>query len=112
MKQEDHLKAAQELRATQSRLLNPDDVRTYVEVTLGIAQHLISCGLDRHHGDHPDLHSGMARTLRERGHPHVADALVEIEHLRLGRWYGRRGNGQTINRCNELLDLIETWAVA
>ncbi|MFQ5408481.1 MAG: hypothetical protein ACE5FI_08705, partial [Anaerolineales bacterium] len=112
VKQGDHLKAAQELQATLSRLLKPDDVRTYVEVTLGAAQHLISFGLDRRFSEHPDHHAGMARTVRQRGHPSIADALVELEHLRLGRWYGHRGNGQTIERCDELLDLIETWAVA
>jgi len=111
MNQTGHLQAAQELQATRSRLLVPDDIRTYVEVTLGIAQHYISYGLDRRYGSHPGRHAGMARILRERGHPEVADALVEIEHLRLGRWYGRQGDGETARRCDQFLEIIETWAL-
>jgi len=111
VKQDNHLRAAQELRATQSRLIIPNDIRTYVEVALGIAQHYVSYGLARQHGTHPDRHTGMARILRERGHSEVADALVEIEHLRLGRWYGQQGNGEAAERCDQLLDVIEAWAL-
>lgn len=46
-----------------------------------------------------------------RGYSEVADALVEIEHLRLGRWYGRRRDGETAKRCDELLGIIEGWAL-
>ena len=84
MKQDDHLQAARDLKATRSRLLIPDDIRAYVEVTLGIAQHYVSYGLARRQGSHPDRHGGMARSLRQKGYPDVADALVQIEHLRLG----------------------------
>lgn len=107
MNEEGHLRAARELRATKSRLIVPDDIRTYVEVTLGAAQHYVA----RRHGAHPDHHAGMARVLREWGYPEVADALAEIEHLRLGRWYGRRGSGETAKQCDELLELIEKWAL-
>lgn len=41
MNQDDHLQAARELQTTRSRLIVPDDIRTYVEVTLGAAQHLV-----------------------------------------------------------------------
>jgi hypothetical protein len=111
MNPEDHLVAARELIATRTRLLIPDDIRTYVEVTLGAAQHYVAYGLARRHGTHPDHHEGMARVLRERGHPEIADALVTIEHLRLGRWYGRRGNGRAAIQCDQLLGSIEAWAV-
>jgi len=73
-----HLQAARELQATKSRLIVPDDIRTYVEVTLGTAQHFVSYGLARRHGVHSDHHRGMARALRERGYSEVADALVEM----------------------------------
>lgn len=111
MNPEGHLQAAQELRATMSRLIIPDDIRTYVEVTLGTAQHYVSYGLGQRHGAHPDRHMGMARVLREQGYPEIADALVTLEHLRLGRWYGRRGNGQTAIQCNQLLARVEEWAL-
>lgn len=111
MNPDGHLQAARELQTTKTRLIIPDDIRTYVEVTLGAAQHLVSYGLARRHGTHPDRHEGMARILRERGHGTIADAMIELEQFRLGRWYGRRGNGQTAGRCDDLLELIEKWAV-
>ena len=53
----------------------------------------------------------MARILHERGHPEVADALVEIEHLRLGQGFGQQGNGEAADRCDRLLEVIEAWAL-
>lgn len=64
MNQTGHLQAAQELQATRSRLLVPDDIRTYVEVTLGIAQHYISYGLDRRYGSHPGHPAVITRAIR------------------------------------------------
>lgn len=112
MTEDGHQGAADELRASRSRLIVPQDVRAYTELTWGLAFHLIAIGSQRRHRSHRDEHEGVGRWLRDRGHLDIADAFGELESLRLGRWYGRRGNGDAVARLDELLAFIEAWSVA
>jgi hypothetical protein len=106
----EHRQGAAELLQTRTRLRLPDDLRTYVEVTFGAAQHLLSGALLDRHGVHHDTHAGMPRDLRRLGYHDIATAFDELTHLRMGRWYGRQGNGGTAARCDELLEAIQQWA--
>jgi hypothetical protein len=93
--------------------LRPDeDIRSYTELSFGLAVHLIAVGSQRRHGQHRDQHEGLSRWLRRWGHDEVAEALAELETLRIGRWYGRQGNGNTAERLDALLAQLETWALA
>lgn len=64
-------------------------------------------GAQRKYGTHE-----LARWLRDRGETAMAEHLVELEDMRAGRWYGRKGNGSAAQRQDELLDAIAQWSVA
>lgn len=112
MNEEGHRRAAAELQATLARLVLPDDVRVYVETSFGAAFHLLAAGAERRHGTHPEKHDGFVRWLRERNHSEAAEALLELENPRTGRWYGRQSNGAAAKRMAELLAKIATWSLA
>jgi hypothetical protein len=42
----------------------------------------------------------------------MAELLTELESIRSGRWYGRKLNGDTARRIDELLAAAARWAVA
>jgi hypothetical protein len=106
----DHRRAAGELLDTRTRLVLPDDLRTYVEVTFGAAQQYVAAGLLERHGVHHDTHAGMPRDLRRLGYAQVAVAFDELTQLRMGRWYGRQGDGTAATECDRLLEIIRRWA--
>jgi hypothetical protein len=112
MTEDGHLQAVDELRGSLASLQVPEDIRAYTELSWGIAFHLLAIGAQRRHGIHRVEHQGLGRWLRERGHVSVADAFGQMENLRAGRWYGRQGNGHAAAHIDELLEQIETWALA
>lgn len=112
MTEEAHAQALEELRSARARLRPAQDIRAYVELSFGMAFHLLCVGAQRQVGVHREQHEGMARWLRERGHAPIAEVLAELESVRTGRWYGRQGNGHTAERIDELLAAIEAWALA
>ncbi len=112
MNEAGHAAALDELRQARGRLDRIQDIRAYAELSFGMAFHVISVGAQRRHGLHREQHEGLTRWLRERGHDEVATALAELESLRLGRWYGRQGNGDAASKIDELLAHLEAWSVA
>lgn len=48
--------------------------------------------------------------LRNYGYPDIAQLFLESEGLRMGRWYGKQGDGETIAKCQQLLSGIRGWA--
>jgi hypothetical protein len=110
--EEGHRRASAELQASRARLVLPDDVRAYVEVSFGLAFHLLAAGAERRHGAHRENHQGLSQWLRARGHPRQADLWTELESVRNGRWYGRQGNGNTARHIDELVGEIEAWSLA
>ncbi len=112
MTEEGHQEALAELRTARARLLLPADIRAYAELSFGMAFHLIAIGAQRRHGLHREQHEGLGRWLRDRAHTDTADALVQLESLRTGRWYGRQGNGNAAAAIDGLLAAIESWAMA
>lgn len=112
MTEEGHRGAAEELRAQRTRLDRVAGIRAYTELSFGMAHHLVAVGGQRRFGTHEEKHEGVARWLRERGVAEIADLFAELEQMRIGRWYGRLGNGDTAKRQDELLDAIAAWALA
>jgi hypothetical protein len=113
MNADDHVRAADELRISMAALHPPhSNIRLYAEGAHGRAFHLLCAGADRRFGVHRDHHDGMSRWLRERGEEEMAELLIELEAIRTGRWYGRKGNGDTVERIDNLLAKAAEWAVA
>lgn len=114
MNADGHLQKAQELEGTIEFLMSDPQkerhVASIVETFYGAAQHLIAYALQTRHGTHLDTHAGVARLLREQDHEEIADLFVELDELRMGRWYGGKGNGKAIERCREILARIRKWA--
>lgn len=112
MNEAGHREALEEIRRARAKLDPAVEVRSYVELTHGMALHAVTAGALREAGVDLHNHQGMARWLRDRGYPELANAFSGIEAIRTGRWYGRQGNGDTARRVDELLAKIETWALA
>jgi hypothetical protein len=111
MNEEGHRRALEELRSSRSRLDPVVDGRLYAEATHRMALHAVAIGIWRRQGVDYDQHQGMTRRLRELGHVEIAAAFDELERIRMGRWYGRQGNGDAANHSDELLARIEEWAL-
>ena len=112
MNESGHRGALEEIRRARAKLDPIGDIRSYVELSHGMATHAIAAGALRRYAVDLNNHQGMVRWLRDHGHPDVADAFSELESLRAGHCYGRQGNGHTATEVDELLAKIESWAVA
>jgi hypothetical protein len=112
MNEDGHRQAVEELRASRARLDPEQDIRAYVELSFGMAFHLVCVGAQRRHNAHRENHEGLARWLRGRGHLEQADWWDEVEGIRIGRWYGRRGNGNAAHAIDRLVERFEGWALA
>ncbi len=114
MNADGHLQRARELEETIAYLLaalQPErHVASIVENIYGAAQQYIAYALEIRHGEHSDTHAGLVRRLRNYGYPDIAQLFLEIEGLRMGRWYGKQGDGETIAKCQQLLSSIRDWA--
>lgn len=80
-----------------------------MELVYGCALHYIAYTTEMKYGVHKDIHTGLLRFLREMDEDKIADAFSELETLRHGRWYGGKGNGDTIKRALMILTVIEGW---
>jgi hypothetical protein len=115
MNEADHLSSIEDLKRSREVLKSDDKVlhvRLYAEASFKIACDLVSGGCQRKEGVHSDNHQGMSRWLREHGYTAQAEFLVEMENMRTGRWYGKKGNGEAIRRCDEICEALEGWALA
>jgi hypothetical protein len=112
VKEADHRSALEELRQARAKLDPTRDIRAYAELTHGMAIHAVAGGLLRQLGIDLDNHRGMTRQLQQFGHSAVAQAFGTIESIRMGRWYGRQGDGGAAHELDEFLAQIEAWSVA
>jgi hypothetical protein len=114
MNPQDHLAKAKEIRQSLNRLL-PDpggeNVAAITELAFGIAHHLIAAGAEARFGRHFDTHTGVARLLRQNKAIAVMEAFERLDPLRVGRWYGGKGNGKVVEECLKLLEQIERWSI-
>lgn len=115
MNADSHLQKARELEGTIEFLMSdPQKERhlaSIVETIYGAAQHWIAYAMQTRHGTHPDTHAGMARLLREYGYLDIANLFGRLDGLRVGRWYGGKGNGEVIAECQNILAQIRQWAL-
>jgi hypothetical protein len=108
-----HSAKAKEIRQSLDRLL-PDPTGVHVaaitELAFGIAHHLIAVGAASKFGQHLDTHEGIARLLRQNQASEIAEAFERLDQLRVGRWYGGKGDGKAVEECLALLKQIENWS--
>ncbi len=111
MKADAHLKKADEIKASIA-LLKEDEthVIAVVELTYGLAQHLIAYGLDNKCGEHRDTHHGTPALLRKHKQFEIVTLFERLDTLRHGRWYGGKGNGEVLKEALKIIDRIERWA--
>lgn len=86
------------------------NVAAITELAFGIAHHLIAVGAAAKFGQHLDTHEGVARLLRKNQSAEIAEAFERLDHLRVGRWYGAKGNGNVVQECLKVLKQIEDWS--
>ncbi|MGB8312285.1 MAG: hypothetical protein WCE81_10575 [Halobacteriota archaeon] len=85
-------------------------VSAIAELAYGCAFHYLAYGCERKFGIHIDTHAGLPRLLRERSDDAIADVFGGLGTIRQGRWYGGKGNGETISLVLEILDTIVRWS--
>ncbi len=107
MKITDHLEKARRLKATLSKLGDHEDYETIIETCYAAALHLIACVAERRRKSHLDTHKGLARFLDDQDLPELASLFRELEALRIGRFYGGKGDGRSAKRSKEILAEIE-----
>lgn len=109
MTEDGHRQAAEELRARRTLLDRVAGIRAYTELSFAMSHHLVAAGRHRRFSD---KHEGLSRWLRDHGAADIADLFAELERMRTGRWYGRKGSGEAADRQDELLDAIAVWSMA
>jgi hypothetical protein len=110
MKAESHLARGNEIRSSINSLeKNKENVSAIVELVYGCAFHYIAFASEKKFGTHLDIHNGLMRFLRERDEDKTADLFSDLETIRHGRWYGGKGNGDTIKKVLKILRIIEGW---
>lgn len=110
---EGHKKKAKEIEDSLCKLLpDPDGkhVVAIVELTYGIAQHLIASGMENKYGKHLDTHVGLPRELRRLGAIDTATIFETTDMFRAGRWYGSKGNGNIVEQCLKFIEKIKNWS--
>lgn len=114
MKADAHLAKAREIQASID-VLKMDEAEQHVVsivgMVYGVAQHLISYGMEQKYGKHLDSHVGLPRELRLLNEDETAQKFERLDTLRHGRWYGKQGNGKIVTECIKLLSDIERWAI-
>ncbi|ODS36654.1 hypothetical protein BEH94_11730 [Candidatus Altiarchaeales archaeon WOR_SM1_SCG] len=110
MKPDSHKAKADEIKESLNKLL-PDsggkNVVAVVELSYGIALHLIAYGMQIRHNKHLDTHVGLPKYLRGADEDEIASLFEHLDTLRHGRWYGGRGNGDVVKECLKIIDKIE-----
>jgi hypothetical protein len=110
MKAESHLKRANEIKYSINSLKkNDENTSAIVELVYGCSLHYIAYTTEKKFGTHYDIHTGLIKFLRSSNEDEIADLFSNLETIRHGRWYGGKGNGDTIRRVLEILDIIEKW---
>ena len=113
MNPDGHVQKAEDLWHSIEKLITEpeEDVVAIVELAFGMCHHLIAYGAERNFGRHIDAHAGVSRLLRENGAQEIANAFEQLGTLRQGRFYGGKGNGPTVKKALEIIELIRGWAV-
>lgn len=108
-----HRQAAEDIEATVASIQSqPRAGRLVIEGCWGAAFHWIAFGCETKHTQHQDHHARLGTYLRSQGEPHIAADWEELEHLRQGGWYGGQFGSASMQRAQELLEEVQTWATS
>lgn len=110
MKELDHLEKARKIERSLAKLTPEEDLELFTEGIFGAAQHYIAYATQTKIGKHKDSHEGLSRFLRENGFGDIGELFNAIDIIRQGRWYGRKGNSETAEHLQKLLEQIKRWA--
>jgi len=102
----DHLEKVKRLRTTVESLDAERDFETIIEICYGMTMHLIAVLCQRRLGEHRDTHKGLAKYLDDKGQAELSALLREMDLLRVGRWYGRSGDGDAAKRVLDIVALL------
>ena len=83
------------------------DWELIVEGAYGAAQHYISVICEQKLGSHLETHKGLIKFLRENDLVELSNFFQQLDELRLGRWYGGKGNGETSKIALDILKKIK-----
>ena len=111
MKADDHMRKAEEIRASVEELLKDGErhVSAIVELAFGLIHHLIAYGLETKHGEHRDAHHGIPALLRGKNEDSIAILFERLDSLRHGRWYGGKGDGEVVKETMKIVEQVERW---
>jgi len=113
MREDDHLKSAEEMERSARALAEVGQekhVRVIAEAIFGAAHHYIAYGLGKKVGEHLDKHAGVPALLRRHGFDEQASNFEKLDSIRAGRFYGRKGDSEAVRLALELLELVKRWA--
>ena len=65
--------------------------------------------MESKYGKHLDTHVGLPRELRMLGEVEIAEVFETLDMFRAGRWYGSKGNGEIVRKCQEFIRKIKNW---
>lgn len=107
MKPDDHLKKAERLEATITRLRDAPDYETIIEDCYSAAVQYIAILSERRKKRHIDTHKGLAHFLDENDLTDLATAFRQLESLRTSRFYGGQGDGKAAREAKHILAEIK-----
>jgi len=108
----DHLEKARKIERSLAKLSPIEDLELFTEGVFGAAQQYIAYATQIHIGKHQDGHEGLTRFLRDNGLGDISEIFNTIDIIRQGRWYGRKGDSETVERLQKLLEEVKGWASA
>ena len=107
MNRNDHLEKAERLDATQNKL-DPDvDWESIIDIIYNAAIQYIAYYCEMNLRLHRDTHKGLPRFLDDNGLSAMAQLFRDLDILRISRWYGGQGNGNTVRLAREKLIQIK-----
>ncbi len=110
MNTETHLEKAHRIESSIRKLDEQDDWEVIVESAYGAVQHYIACICQKKIGSHMETHKGLVKFLRENDMIELSNVFQHIDELRIGRWYGKKANGETAHLAKKLLERIKDIA--
>lgn len=110
MNKEKHLEKAGRIESSIEKLDKEKDWELVVEGVYGAAQHYIAYISEQKLGKHQETHKGLIKFLRENNLEEISNLFMQIDELRIGRWYGGKINGETSKLAFEILNKIKQEA--
>lgn len=84
---------------------------TFIEGIYGAAHHYIAYALQTKNNEHSDKHENDVAMLKKHAYYNVVNWSIQLDGFRVGRFYGKKRNGETARQAKELLNQIKEWAL-